>query len=346
MFSRTNIPIIIVGYRNAEDIVECLAALQTLVPDPKYDVYICENGGAAAFDTLVSALVGGHGPCVPFVSPPQLPTTEQRFVRVRTLVLHGVDALVTVAEANSNLGYAGGINPWLRVLKEVSGWPGVWILNPDTQPDSRALAELVSWSNLRKRGMVGSRIVRTDRPDLTHSRGLRWRCLLSSAEAVDYLAPAAIEPDADAVERRIDAPSGASIYVTRTCLDNIGPMDEQYFLYFEDLDWGCRAKEACGVGYAYNSIVRHRVGTTIGTTRGDRSGSRLSIYLEFRNSIHFIRKYHYGWLGWSLAILALRSLEYGIRGEFRNMQTAFSGLIAGWAGKSGRPDFILETNDR
>lgn len=104
MFSRTNIPIIIVGYRNAEDIVECLAALQTLVPDPKYDVYICENGGAAAFDTLVSALVGGHGPCVPFVSPPQLPTTEQRFVRVRTLVLHGVDALVTVAEADSKSG--------------------------------------------------------------------------------------------------------------------------------------------------------------------------------------------------------------------------------------------------
>ena len=143
MISRTNIPIIIVGYRNAEDIVECLAALQTLVPDPKYDVYICENGGAAAFDTLVSALVGGHGPCVPFVSPPQLPTTEQRFVRVRTLVLHGVDALVTVAEANSNLGYAGGINPWLRVLKEVSGWPGGSRFSIPTL--NRTLVRLPSW---------------------------------------------------------------------------------------------------------------------------------------------------------------------------------------------------------
>ena len=125
MISRSNIPIIIVGYRNAEDIVECLAALQTLVPDPKFDVYICENGGAAAFDTLTSALVGGQGPCVQLVSPPQLPTMEQRFVRVQTIVLRGVDALVTVAEADSNLGYAGGINAWLRVLKEVSGWLGV-----------------------------------------------------------------------------------------------------------------------------------------------------------------------------------------------------------------------------
>ena len=100
MISRSNIPIIIVGYRNAEDIVECLAALQTLVPDPKFDVYICENGGAAAFDTLTSALVGGQGPCVQLVSPPQLPTMEQRFVRVQTIVLRGVDALVTVAEAD------------------------------------------------------------------------------------------------------------------------------------------------------------------------------------------------------------------------------------------------------
>lgn len=344
MIARENIPIIIVGYRNAKDIVECLKALQALVPDPKFDIYICENGGALAFDAVLYALIDNTGPCEAPRSI-RLPVAARRFLRIQELTLCGTDARVTVAEADANLGYAGAINAWLHVLEAVSGWPGIWILNPDTQPSSYALAELVSWSKLRKRGMVGSRIIRMDRPDLIHSRGLRWRRLHSSTEAVDYLAPAQIEPDADAVERRIDAPSGASIYVTRACLEKIGLMDERYFLYFEDLDWGYRAKKLCGIGYAYKSIVLHHVGSTIGTATGRLSGSSLSVYLEFRNRIHFIRKYHRAWLPWSLAVLVFRSLEYAIMGNFVNMQAAFGGVLAGLAGETGRPDRVIEANN-
>jgi hypothetical protein len=40
----------------------------------------------------------------------------------------------------------------------------------------------------------------------------------------------------------LGSPSGVSIYVTRQCLERSGFMDERYFLYFEELDWGYRAK--------------------------------------------------------------------------------------------------------
>src|SRR5581483_7509153 len=151
-----------------------------------------------------------------------------------------------------------------------------------------------------------------------------------------------IEPDPDVIERRIDAPSGASIYVTRECLNGIGLMDDRYFLYFEDLDWGCCAKKCCGVGYAYKSIVPHRVGTTIGTPRGRRGSSRLSVYLEYRNRIHFVRKYHQSWLLWTVFVLFLRGLEYSIIGEPANMRAALKGLLAGLRGQTGRPDWMFD----
>ena len=229
----TNIPIIVVGYRNPKELTDCFQALRRMVAEPKFDIYVCENGGDAAFDLLVPSLCGVDGPCDLEADMQATPEETPHFVRMRRLRLLGRDARVFVAEAKENFGYAGAVNAWLRILLAFPAWPGAWILNPDTQPDDRALAELVAWSALRCQGMVGSRIVSSAHPELIHSRGLRWRPLRASTEAIDYHTSAAIEPDPDKLEARMDAPSGASFYVTRPCLEHIGLMDERYFLYFE-----------------------------------------------------------------------------------------------------------------
>ena len=79
-----------------------------------------------------------------------------------------------VAEMDENLGYAGGVNAWLRPLLSNPGWDGVWVLNPDTQPEPDALAELVEYAERHDKGMVGSCIIRTDRLDRVFTRGLEW----------------------------------------------------------------------------------------------------------------------------------------------------------------------------
>jgi len=341
MISATPIPIVIVGYRNPRDVAECLKALRESSADPAFDVYICENGGMAAVEALMPSLVGADGPCDADPAPTVPAEIAVRFAGVHRLRLRGREAHVFVAAATENLGYAGGINAWLRILLTGPAFPGVWILNPDTQPDPLALAELVAWSTARRKGMVGSRVVPLARPEIVQSRGLRWRPLLGSTEAVDYHAPSSIEPDPDALEARIDAPSGASLYVTHACIRSIGLMDERYFLYFEDLDWGYRAKSHCGVGYAYKSIVPHHGGTTIGSAARRSARSQLSVYLEFRNRVHFVRQYHHTWLPWTLLVLFTRSLEFGIVGAFANMRAALSGLAAAVRGETGRPDRIL-----
>jgi GT2 family glycosyltransferase/peptidoglycan/xylan/chitin deacetylase (PgdA/CDA1 family) len=341
MILTTHIPILIVSYRNPTDVVECLEALRSLAENPAFDVYICENGGTAAFDALVFVLDRADGPCAGDAELVPLSEEMSRFVRVQSWQLRGRDARVLAAEARENFGYAGAINAWLRVLLSSPAWPGVWILNPDTQPDVLALAELVTWSSSRQKGMVGSRVVSFAEPDIVHTRGLRWRPIRASTEAVDFRTPAAIEPDHDEIEARLDAPSGTSIYVTRQCLECIGLMDERYFLYFEDLDWGYRAKNFGGIGYAHRSIVPHQGGTTMGSARSRSGASPFCVYLEFRNRFLFVRQHHRSWMAWTLLLLIVRSFEYGMVGAFVNMSAALRGLRAAMADETGRPDRVF-----
>jgi hypothetical protein len=108
--------------------------------------------------------------------------------------------------------------------------------------------------------MVGSRIVAVSDRETVHTRGLQWRPVRATTRAVDHLAVAAIEPDPEQLEGRLDAPSRRIDIRSPQLLESIGLMDERYFLHFEDLDWGLRAKRSEKIGYAHNSVVPHRGG--------------------------------------------------------------------------------------
>src|SRR6266478_657396 len=110
MISATPIPVVIVGYRNPEDVTDCLEALRRSAADPAFDVYVCENGGSSAFDALDSSLTAALGPCHRDPSSNFAVEKSSGFVRVRFLRLRGRDARVFIGEAKENLGYAGAIN--------------------------------------------------------------------------------------------------------------------------------------------------------------------------------------------------------------------------------------------
>ena len=348
----TAIPIIIVGFRNPKDIDRCLSALSRMGRTPPFDVFICENGGAEAYEELVSTLNQTAGSCsdrgVPVSNLLEASSISQHFVRTMRLRLRTSEAnaaiIVHVGEAPANLGFAGGVNAWLRPLLKQGGWPGIWILNPDTEPAPDALKELALYADQHGRDMVGSRLVARHAPDVVQARGLAWRRWRGAAMLVDLQVPVGICPPPDDVDGRLDSPSGASMYVTRDCLTRIGLMDERYFLYFEDLDWGIRAKRQGKIGYADDSIVMHDGGTTIGSAMTRQQQSPLAIYLDFRNRLLFVRSHGIRWLAWTILIELAEILDLARLRAFRNMTVAARGMVAGLKGQTGRPDHIIRAH--
>jgi GT2 family glycosyltransferase len=215
------------------------------------------------------------------------------------------------------------------------------VLNPDTEPEPEALPELVNYARKFDKGMVGSRIMYMDNPNIVGSRGLTWSRWGARTIGVDILAPTIPEPDRLDVERRIDSPHGSSFYITRPCIEKIGLLDESYFLFFEDLDWGIRAKKACGLGYAYHSVVPHAGGTTIGSAISRKTRSELSVYLGFRNCLLFVRRQYPGWYAWSVVMVLARTAEFLAVGAFSNFRAALAGWFAGVRGETGRPDRLM-----
>jgi N-acetylglucosaminyl-diphospho-decaprenol L-rhamnosyltransferase len=337
------IPVIIVSFRNARDVNGCVDAIARMAAEPELALFICENGGADAFNDLVAVLTGPGGACDPHSLP--FAPIGPRIVRAARLRLQTNDpskaVWVHVGEACENLGYAGGVNAYLESLLTTDEWPGVWILNPDTEPESDALKELVDYAEKHGRDMVGSRQRPPDEPDIVLGGGLAWRKWRAATKLVGYWTPAKVCPPSDEIERQLDSPSGSSMYVTRTCIERIGLMDETYFLYFEDLDWGIRAKRQGKIGYAHRSVVVHEGGTTIGGGSSRRSNSSLAVYLEFRNRLLFTRNHFPKWIAWTFFMEIVEVMEYARVGSFSAITAAFRGIAAGVAGRTGRPDHLM-----
>ncbi|WP_424627909.1 glycosyltransferase family 2 protein [Bradyrhizobium sp. SYSU BS000235] len=335
------VAVVIVGFKNADDIAGCLTALSASLPSPGFDIFICENGGRPAFEQLLDELLQADGPCAPatdFECSDQFQSAT--FVDVHRLRLRerpGCD--VWIGCASGNLGYAGGINAWLGPLAERDGWKGVWILNPDTEPERGALAALVEHAEATGKAMVGSTILDGDGSRSVRFRGgVHWQKLRARSVAIGLGDRADALHDVQLIEREMDSPSGASMYVTRACIEAIGPMDERYFLFFEDLDWGVRAKQF-GLGYASASIVAHKRGTTTGSAKAPGEIPKLTVYLEHRNGIHFVRR-HFPWaLPLRVAASCLYSLRFLLRNAPGNSLAAIHGMAAGLMGEVGQPSW-------
>lgn len=65
----------------------------------------------------------------------------------------------------------------------------------------------------------------------------------------------------DLVTQQIDSANGAYMLVSRACFEKIGPLDERYFMWGEDIDWCLQAKrEGFEVWYLADATCLHHKG--------------------------------------------------------------------------------------
>ncbi|SCB08344.1 Glycosyltransferase, GT2 family [Bradyrhizobium shewense] len=327
--------IIIVSYGNADDVDRCLKSLAHS-DWGQFEVFICENGGEAAYGKLLAALVGPDKTLQRTSDGAStLDRPQTRLASVTKCRFQNRANVVRVGLGTENLGYGGGVNAWLEPLLAIPGWGSVLVLNPDTEVDRHALSELIAKS-AEGFGMVGGSLVFHNAPDKIINYGLHWSRSTGRVVAIGRNAPIGSVPSLEDFGR-IDAVSGACVMATREFVEDVGLMADDYFLYMEDLDWG-RRRGKHRIGFASKAIIYHVGGTTIGSAVAPEKRSHLSIYLSARNSVLYARRFA-GWR-WPchFGVGLLFATRYMLKGSLSAARVAFVGLLDGAQGKTGRPD--------
>lgn len=322
-----HIAIILVAYRNPDDLVECFSALARQ-HYRDFSVHVCENGGPEAFENLVAALGAAES-----LHGGQRTSPEEWTAR-----LSSDDRPVTIHRAPGNLGYAGGIN---HCLDRIDALDAIWILNPDTEADPDALAALVARMREGGYGMVGSRIVSTA-TNRVQLYGGRWRKLMARGFNIGLGAAPDAVPDVAAIESEMDYINGASMLVSRAFIEQVGRMRDDYFLYCEEVDW-CLRRGNLKLGYAHGSLILHAHGSTIGSNRDRARRSRLSVYLDERNRLLLTRRIYPGAYPLVVLVTLGLTLQYLRHGAVTNFRHALSGWFAALRGETGVPTWLENT---
>lgn len=237
-----------------------------------------------------------------------------------------------VIENGANLGFAAACNVGIREALRV-GAEFVWLLNNDTIVERAALAELVGALRSSPRAaFAGSKISYASRPDVLWFAGGDLPILGSEPfhRGLD-------EPDTGRYDEPISCGfiTGCSLLVRTTAIASIGLMPEDYFLYWEDVDWNERAA-AAGMERLYvpTSKVWHKVSASSQGIAGLRH-PRMDRY-SMRNFILFHRRHRPRGLAIALLRGGLRTLKMLLveRRPKRSAQ-ALRGMIDGIAGRTG-----------
>jgi GT2 family glycosyltransferase len=236
----------------------------------------------------------------------------------------GCNARLVLIHTGGNLGFAGGTNVGLKYSLNFENMEYAWLLNNDTIVREDALSELVEqMRGVPSAGICGSSLLYYSEPNRFQAMGGgRYNCWRGIAK--DIGREFEYSESINNYEISIEYDCGASMFVSKSFLVNIGLMSEDYFLYFEELDWANRAGKKYTMTYAPKSIVYHKEGATLGTNKYASSRSSLSDYYMVRNRFRINRKYYpyalitlYLWIPamflnrlirgqWSRALMVLR----------------------------------------
>lgn len=282
--------IVIVNYRTCELLRECLQS-------------IYESQGDFSFQVCVVDNCSQDGSCA---------MVREEFPQVQ------------LVESEVNGGYAYANNLGLRALgfaqtsdgKPAESMPRyALLLNPDTLLPPSALQEMLNFMETHPgAGVAGPRLVLADgsldlacrrsfpSPEVSFYRMVGLSKLFPRSKRFGRYNLTYLDPDEVA---EVDSVVGAFMLVRAETLQQVGLLDESFFMYGEDLDWAYRIKKA-GWKVYYNPQV-----TVLHYKRAASRHSRKADY-EFYRAMHIFYRKHYAtmtpfWLHWLvLSGIALR----------------------------------------
>lgn len=257
MSSASRTVIVIVNYRSADLTLDCL---DTLSPE------------AAGSETF-----GGFDVIVTDNDSPD----DSVEVLQREIDQRGYGEWCKLMPLPKNGGFAYGNNEAIRAALKRDTLPDyVHLLNPDTLVRPGAIGALVRFMDEHpKVGIAGSRL---EWPDGTQQHSaFRFHSI-----AAEFASNARIGVVDKLLKNKIVAPpcrpdtfqtdwvAGASLIVRRDVFDAVGLLDENYFMYYEEMDFVQQANRAgWPCYYVQDSRIVHLIGQVSGVTNAKAEGT-------------------------------------------------------------------------
>lgn len=280
------ISVVILTYRVKSFLEHCLASVYQALHGTDHEIFVVDNNSNDG--------------------------TEELFTQTRP---HQ-----TYIRNTTNAGFACGNN---QALAQCTG-EYVFLLNPDTVVQHDTFTAMADFMDAHPdTGMAGCKVLN---PDGSLQQGCRrsfptpWASffklsglhrLFPKSRRMNAYNLSYLDPDEEA---EVDAISGSFMCIRRTTLEQVGMLDEAFFMYGEDLDWCYRIRQA-GWKIFYVPITR------IIHFKGESSrGKGFRNIMPFYKSMHiFVRKHYRGrsfflsdWL-LTAGIVLWGVLEYGAR---------------------------------
>lgn len=211
----------------------------------------------------------------------------------------GMSDWARVIESERNLGFAGGNNLALReALDGQQEYDAYLLVNPDVELYGGALHEMLQLQAREPRAALIGPATELQRGKLSPN-SFRYPCLINAFSGGIQLgfihrlfsrwdpreAPRATDHKADWI-------SGGCMLIRSEVLKEIGVFDEEFFLYFEEVDLCLRARTAgheCW--YAHEAKIFHDAGAATGMRHETARSKRMPEWW-FQSRRHYLKKHH------------------------------------------------------
>jgi len=295
--------IVILNWNGWRDTVECLESVFRN-DYPLYQVIVCDNNSTDGSLEFIKAWADGRVSVEPgskderiiqcIMPPVKKPLGYAEYNRKEAELGGRSDALdvpLILIQTGQNLGYAGGNNVGLRYALSKGDFDFIWILNNDTVSRSDALSQLVKSAEKRPdAGIIGSLLIYYKCPDKIQAAGGWLDKKSGNTRHIEAMESSLKHLDEDKIISKMSYVVGASMLITSVFLRTVGLLNEEYFLYYEDVDWAVKASHKFNLGFASQSLVYHKEGASTNADRLNEMGL-VAQYFAFRNKFIFIKKY-------------------------------------------------------
>lgn len=188
---------------------------------------------------------------------------------------------VKFIRSEKNLGFAGGNNVGIKAAKGDL----YFLVNNDTEFTSGLVATMVETLESNSRiGMASPKIRYFDQPEMLQYMGFTPMNYLTARNACI----GQFETDNGQYDH-LTGPTGyahgAAMMLKKECVEKAGLMAENFFLYYEEMDW-CDAIKRAGyeIWLVANALIYHKESVSVGRI------SALKEYFMNRNRILFVRR--------------------------------------------------------